>query len=424
MSRGRVSKKSVDALSCPLGSDRVFLWDDALSGFGVAAFPTGRKVYYAQYRRHGRSQRIALGDHGRLTPDQARSEARKLLGLVETGSDPVAERREERARRTLSEIAAAFMAHHVRVKRKTRTAEEYQRLIDLHLLPKLGSRRMVDIKRSDVSRLHAAMSDRPFAANRSLAVLSAVWNWAARRDELPFDRNPVRGIEKNPEQGRERFLTREELGRLGEALRMGETAGLPWAVDQSHPVSKHMPKEANRRTVLDCYAVAAIQLLIFTGARVGEILQARWDQLDTERGVLFLSDSKTGRKPIYLSNPAMAVLDTLPQLDGTPYIIAGAKPGQRRSDLKKPWAALIRAANLPGVRLHDLRHTFASYGVGDGLGLPIIGKLLGHSQPSTTNRYAHLDVSPVRTAADKIGMQISAALLPPPKSSTQAHENA
>lgn len=410
MPQGRISKKSVDALSCAAGHDRVFLWDDALSGFGAAAFPSGKKVYYAQYRRHGRTRRIAVGDHGRLTPDQARSEAKRLLGLVETGLDPIAQRQEDRARRTFAEVAADFMAHHVRAKRKSRTAEEYQRLIDLHLLPLLGSRRMVDLKRSDVARLHASMADRPFAANRSLAVLSAIWNWAARRDEVSFEQNPVRGVEKNPEKGRERFLTVAEFGRLGEALRLAETVGLPWTVDESRPTSKHVPKEPNRRTRLDPYAVAAIRLLIFTGARVSEILQARWDQVDDDRGILFLADSKTGRKPIYLSNAALAVLNGLPRLDGTPYIIAGLKPGEPRSDLKRPWAALTCAAKLQGVRLHDLRHSFASYGAGGGLGLPILGRLLGHSQPSTTNRYAHLHADPVRQASELISGTILLAL--------------
>lgn len=410
MPQGRISKKSVDALTCTEDQDRVFLWDDALSGFGVAAFPSGRRVYYAQYRRHGRSRRIALGDHGRLTPDQARSEAKKLLGLVETGHDPIAERREDRARRTFNEVAFDFMAQHIRSKRKNRTAEEYQRIIDLHLSPALGTRRLVDIRRVDAARLHASLGDRPFAANRSLAVLSAIWNWAARRDEVSFERNPVRGIERNPEKGRERFLTNEEFGRLGEALRLAETTGLPWEIDETRPTSKHIPKEPNRRTVLDAYAVAAIRLLIFTGARVSEILQARWDQVDHERGILFLADSKTGRKPIYLSNAALAVLNGLPRLDGTPYIIAGLKPGEPRSDLKRPWSALTCAAKLQGVRLHDLRHSFASYGAGGGLGLPILGKLLGHSQPSTTNRYAHLHDDPVRQASELIAATISLAL--------------
>jgi integrase len=410
MPQGRISKRAVDALRCPTAQDRVFLWDDALSGFGVAAFRSGKKVYYAQYRAHGRTRRIALGDHGRLTPDQARSEAKKLLGLVETGIDPIAQRREARARRTFNEVSADFMAQHVRKKRKTRTGEEYQRLLDLHLLPAIGTRQLANIRRADIARLHFALADRPFAANRCLALLSSIWNWAARREEVTFDANPVRGVEKNPEKGRERFLKPEEFFRLGEALRLAETSGLPWAVDESKPTSKHAPKELNRRTVLDPFAVAAIRLLIFTGARLSEILQARWDQVDIERGILFLADSKTGRKPIYLSTAAIAVLSGLPRIEGTPYIIAGAKKGEARTDLKRPWTVLTRAAKLTGVRLHDLRHSFASYGAGDGLGLPIIGKLLGHSQASTTQRYAHLDSDPLRRASERIAYMITSAL--------------
>jgi hypothetical protein len=154
--RGRISKKSVDALQCGTEMDRVFLWDDAVSGFGVAAFSSGKRIYYAQYRAHGRTRRIALGAHGRLPPDQARSEAKKILGQVETGTDPIAQRREARARRTLKEVAADFMAYHVRNKRKPRTADEYQRILDLHLLPVLGTRQLASIKRADVGRFHAA----------------------------------------------------------------------------------------------------------------------------------------------------------------------------------------------------------------------------------------------------------------------------
>jgi integrase len=164
--------------------------------------------------------------------------------------------------------------------------------------------------------------------------------------------------------------------------------------------------------VVDPFAVAAIRLLIFTGARVSEILNARWDQVDFDRGILFLSDSKTGAKPIYLSTAAVAVLSDLPRFHGTPYIIAGAKTGEARTDLKQPWTVLTRAANLEGVRLHDLRHSFASYGAGAGLGLPIIGKLLGHSQAATTQRYAHLDADPLRRASEQIAEKIAAALFP------------
>jgi integrase len=302
MPQGRISKKSVDALKCATGKDRSFLWDKALAGFGVAAFASGKKVYYGQYRAHGRTRRIALGEHGRLTPDEARTEAKKLLGLVESGHDPIAQRREARALRTLKEVSADFMTQHILQKRKTRTGDEYQRLLDLHLLPALGRRQLASIRRPDVARLHASLADRPFAANRCLALLSAIWNWAARRDEVQFGDNPVKGIEKNPEKGRERYLTNEEFARLGEALRLAETVGLPWKVDEDKLTAKNAPKEPNRRTILDPFAVAAIRLLIFTGARVSEILNARWDKVDFDRGILFLADSKTGAKPIYLSS--------------------------------------------------------------------------------------------------------------------------
>ena len=161
---------------------------------------------------------------------------------------------------------------------------------------------------------------------------------------------------------------------------------------------------------LDPFAVAAIRLLILTGARVHEILDLHWTYVDDERGLLNLPDSKTGKKSIYLSAAALSVLAALPRIEGNSYVIAGAKSGEPRADLKKPWGALSKAAGLEGVRLHDLRHSFASIGAGASLGLPIIGKLLGHSQPATTARYAHLDADPMRRAVDTIGATISAAM--------------
>jgi integrase len=180
------------------------------------------------------------------------------------------------------------------------------------------------------------------------------------------------------------------LARLGDALKEGETAGLPWQLDENKPKARHLAKEENRCTVLDPYAVAAIRLLILTGARPREILHARWQEVDFERGILFLPDSKTGRKPVYLSAAALAILNALPRVEGNLHIVPGEKAGQPRADLKKPWAAVTnKAAALEGLRIRDLRHSFASFGAGASLGLPIIGKLLGHTQASTTHRYAH-----------------------------------
>ncbi len=408
MPRGRISKKSVDALVCTPGKDREILWDDALAGFGVVSFPTGKKVYVAQYRQHGRSRRFAIGEHGRLTPDEARSLAKVHLGQVAKGLDPLEERKAERAKETFRETAARFMAVHVSAKRKRRTKEEYQRLLDIHILPNIGARRMVDLSRSEIAHLHEKLSASPCAANRSLALISSIWNWAAKRDEVAFEKNPAKGIERNKEGKRERFLTSDEFARLGDALRQAETDGIPWAVDEENPKSKHTPK-SNPRTTFDPFAVAAIRLLILTGARLREILNMKWEQVDFERGIIHLADSKTGAKPIYLSAAALQILNSLPRIDGNPYVIAG-KDDAPRADLHRPWAAVRRAAGLPGVRIHDLRHSFASFGAGASLGLPIIGKLLGHSQAATTARYAHLDADPMRRAAETIGSTIAAAM--------------
>jgi integrase len=410
MPRGRISKRSVDAFVCPPGKDRDFLWDDALAGFGVCAFPSGKKVYVAQYRQGGRSPRATIGDHGRLTPDEGRREAKKLLGAVEKGADPIEERRKARALRTVREITADFMRPDAKGKRKARTLSEYQSLLDLHILPALGSKRLVELRRAEVARLHASLAETSYAANRVLALISSLWNWAARRDEVSFADNPAKGIERFAERKRERFLTTTELARLGEALSKGETTGLPYSVDDSKPTAKHNSKKENRRVKLDLFAIAAIRLLILTGARLREILNAQWAQYDPERGILFLTESKTGNKSIYLSAAAQKVLASLPHIEGNPHIIAGIKDGAPRADLKKPWAAVTRSAGLKGLRIHDLRHSFASFGAGASLGLPIIGKLLGHSQAATTHRYAHLDADPLRRAVETIGATISAAM--------------
>lgn len=414
MASGPITKTSVDALRCNGAKDREILWDsghrEAVRGFGVVAFRNGGKCYVAQYRKDGRSRRTRIGEHGRLTPEQARSEARKILGAVEGGADPIAQRKAAREVRTFKAVADDFIALHVGTKRKARTGDEYTRMLTAYVLPTIGSKRIVDVRRADVARMHGRLSASPYQANRALAVVSAVWNWAARRDEVALADNPARAIERYPEKGRERYLTSEELARVGDVLREGETIGLPYSVDETKPTAKHAPKADHRRSKLDPFAVAAIRLLILTGARLREILDAQWSQLDLERGILFLADSKTGRKPLYLSAAAQAVLVAIPRVKGNPHVIAGALEGAPRADLSKPWRAVKQAAEIEGVRIHDLRHSFASFGAGASLGLPIIGKLLGHSQAATTHRYAHLDADPLRRAVETIGNTIAAAM--------------
>jgi integrase len=257
--------------------------------------------------------------------------------------------------------------------------------------------------------LHHENVERPTIANYIVAVLSSIFTFGEARGLIPDGTNPTRHVEKYEEEKRERFLTGAELGRLGEALREAERKGLPWRGNvMTGPKSKHLPKADNRVSRFDLAAVAAVRLLVFTGCRLREILHLKWEEVDFERGLLFLGDSKTGKKSIILNAPALAVLQELPRR--SIYVIPGDMPDAPRGDLKRLWSAVIARADLDGVRIHDLRHTFASYGAGGGLGLPIVGKLLGHTQASTTQRYAHLDVDPLRRAAETIGGTIDAAM--------------
>jgi integrase len=236
---------------------------------------------------------MSLGEHGLLTPDEARSEAKKVLGAVEAGADPIAKRRDSRAVRTFREIADEFLTLHVQPKRKDRTREEYERLLKLHVYPAIGSKRVSDVSTVDLGRMHAALLQKPVIANKALAVVSSIWNWAARREEVSALTNPAKGIERYREERRERFLTTEELGRLGDALREAETIGIPWDVDEAKATAKHAP--ANRRVKFDPFAVAAIRLLVLTGARLREVLHLQWSQVDIERGMAFLPTSKTSQ---------------------------------------------------------------------------------------------------------------------------------
>ncbi len=388
----------------------MFLWDDALAGFGVAAYPNGKKAYVVQYRQNGRSRRSAIGEHGRLTPDEARSEAKKLLGSVEKGEDPIAARKAERQVQIFSEIAAEFLSLHAKAKRKARTHDGYKILVDRHINPAIGPIRITELRRADVTKMHAKMSATPGAANRAVALVSAIWNWPSKRDLVALGENPARAITRYPESAKERFLSSDEFRRLGDALAKGETKGLPYEINQDGPKAKHARKPENRKRIIDPYAAAAIRLLILTGARLREILHARWENVDFERGILFLPDSKTGRKPVYLGAAALEILAKLPRIEGIPYVIAGLTPDKPRADLKNPWRAVTEAAGLTGLRIHDLRHSFASIGAGASLGLPIIGRLLGHTQPSTTARYAHLDADPMKRAVETITETITTAM--------------
>ncbi|MTW16615.1 tyrosine-type recombinase/integrase [Rhodoplanes serenus] len=425
----RISKRTVNEIK-PTGAEFT-IWDCDLIGFGIRVRASGAMSYVVQYRpgggRAAPTRRLTLAAVGKLEPDKARRLAKDKLAEVAKGGDPAADKADRRAGVTVNELVDAFLERHVATKRKAGTATFYRGVLDTHVRPTLGSKRAADVTRKDIGELHHHLKEKravkgadgrdrvvggPVVANRVLAVLAAMYSWAGKAALIDEGLNPVAKIEKYREEGRERFLSTEEIERLGEALREAETIGLPFDVDPSKPGAKHAPRAENRRTVYSPHVTGAIRLLLLTGCRLREILNLEWSQVDVGRGLLNLPDSKTGKKTVVLGAPAAAVLAGLPRVGK--FVIAGETAGQKdetpRHDIKKPWSRITARAGLVGLRLHDLRHSFASIGVGSNLNLPVIGKLLGHTQARTTQKYAHLAIDPVKRAADMIGWEIANAL--------------
>jgi integrase len=413
--KARLTKRAVDGFE-PRSDNKPFIaFDTKVKGFGCRISPTGVKTFVLEYRpgaggRGVGKRRLTLGRYGAMTVDQARQAALTALAHVRLGSDPQEDKSRQRASLTVGDLIDVFLTEHVDAKLKATTTVGYRIALE-KLRAVHGGMKATRLTRAHVATLHTRMAENPYAANRFAAIVSKLFSWAGDRGLLPDGHvNPATRIRRYKEQGRERFLTGEEFARLGDVLRLAETEGLPYAVNEAGPNARHAAKPGNRRTFIDPFAVAAIRLLILTGARLREILHAKWENVDAERGMIFLPDSKTGRKPLYLNEAALAVLDDLPRLNSNPYILPGQKEGAPRADLKKPWEAVARAAGLDGLRLHDLRHSFASVGVGASLGLQIIGGLLGHSQPATTARYAHVANDPMRRAVECIGATIQTAM--------------
>jgi integrase len=407
----KLTKRIVDSAEPRAG--RYFLWDSELKGFGIRVAQSGTKTYIVRYRPRGigpgaPKRFVVLGRHGAITPDEARARAKTLLGAVAAGQDPATERSQAKASMTVEKLVELFLDEHVRPKRKARTASGYSAVLKSYLAPKFGKRAADRVTSNEMAQMHLSLKGSPYQANRMLAIVASMYGFAARRGIVPKGFNPAAGVERFRESSRERYLGADELRRLGEALRLAETVGLPWKKEAGKPRSKHSPLEENQRTVFAPEVVLAFRLLLFTGARLREILNLEWRHIDLDRGLILLPDSKTGRKTIVMSAP---VLDLLRDRTRTgDFVIPGIDASRPRSDLKKPWRAIQRHAGLSGVRLHDLRHTFASIGAGASLGLPIVGKLLGHSQPATTARYAHLDADPLRRASNIIGDRLTNAL--------------
>jgi len=382
----RLTKRTVEAAEVRLAEYMV--WDGDLPGFGVRIMPSGRRSYLVQYRTGRRSRRVTLGPHGVLTAERARGMAIEALAEVRSGGDPAGERKERRQALTVQELAARFDAEHIAVHLKESTAREYRRNLRRFVLPVLGRHKVLEVTRADVARFHHDLRHIPYQANRNLEIISKMFNLAEMWGLRPDGSNPRKHLRKYPEKKRERFLSSSELRQLGEVLDLMEAERV------------ELPS-----------AIVAVRLLLLSGCRLNEIMRLRWEHVDFAEGVLRLPDSKTGAKAVQLGEAAITVLRSIEPQPFNRNVVYGTLPGKPIADLQPFWQRVRARAGLKDVRIHDLRHTYASVAVAAGQGLPMIGKLLGHSQVQTTARYAHLAGDPVRAAANDVSEAIAAGLL-------------
>jgi integrase len=362
------------------------IWDTKLIGFGVR-YQRRDKVFVYKCRIGNRQRWFAIGKYGQpWTVADAECRVKVIQGDIANDLDPAAIREERERNPTLRQAGKIFLETVV-TKRRKATQVLYNDFFERLTYPKLGDVKVAQIKFSDIALLHYGLRKTPITANRVIASLSTLFSWCERCGFRPRYSNPVQGVERFEEKSKERFLSPRELARLGIAL-----------------------TRAERNQTESIYAIAAIRLLMFTGCRRNEILELQWKDVSIDKAMLLLPETKTGARPVYLSAPALSVLAGLPRLRNNPFVIVGEKDGQHLINLRKPWLRICKVARLRDVRIHDLRHSFASVGVSGGASLPIIGKLLGHAKSSTTEKYSHLAADPVRAVNEAMGNQIAAML--------------
>ncbi|HEX4825248.1 MAG TPA: tyrosine-type recombinase/integrase [Candidatus Polarisedimenticolaceae bacterium] len=399
----KLTKRTIDALRPALRD--TFCWDSELPGFGLKVTPAGTRSYVFQYSKGRRKRRVTIGRHGApWTPDAARKEAFQLKVEVAKGGDPAEVRQSERRALTVKELAERYIRDHAERKKKPNSVRDDKRLLERHIKPRLGNLKVMAVTRVDATRLHLELGPTPIQANRVLALLSKMMNLAEKWGIRADGTNPCRHVERFREKRRERFLSDTELARLGEALSVAEEEGL---------LTRDKPR--GRRPLhaipVSPFATAAIRMLLFTGCRLSEIVTLKWEHVDSTRNCLRLTESKTGPRIVPLGACAVQLLDGLPRVAGNPYVFPGrSMEPSHFVGLPHVWHRIRRHAGMVDVRLHDLRHTFASVAAIGGSSLLVIGALLGHKQATTTARYAHLGDHPHQTAAESVSARIAAAL--------------
>jgi len=359
----------------------VTAWDQGsgnVSGFCIQVYPSGKKTYYYVYRTKGdrKKKRITLGTHGQITCEKAREDAQRYAGDVAHRVDPVEKEREKAEQKKevdpkdllFKDFLPIFIERHSRVYNELTTLQVNEQQFNTHILPFFGDKKLRSIIREDVFKFKDSLNHYRPTCNRCLKLLSCVFNkailWGYRAEGL----NPCYGVPKYKDNKKERFLNNSELSQLTKTLNMQEQFGIDSA-----------------------YVLGAIQMLTYTGCRKREILTLKWADVQLDQNCIHFKKSKTGEKIIPLNNLSKAVLENIERQPGNPYVFCGKKPGRHLTDVKKRWFKIRKMLAIEDVRMHDLRHTFASMAIKSGLGLYQVSKLLGHKNIQTTMRYAHIE---------------------------------
>ena len=378
--RSRITDSVVRRLQGPGHGNRV-TYDDDVTGFGVRVTSAGAKSFVLNYRIAGRERRYTLGRYPAWSVLAAREEARRLRRRIDLGEDPLQARVEERDAATVDDLCAEYSEAHLPRKRPGSQRND-RAMIAQYILPALGPRKVADLEFADIAKLHRSLSKRsPYVANRVIALLSKMfslsqqWGWR--------ETNPCRGVERNAEGRRERYLSADEIERLNAAL-------------TAHPNQQ---------------AANVVRMLLLTGARRGELMSSRWEEFDLQGDVWHKPSAHTKQKRYHrvpLSQPAGDLMRSIraQAVDASPFVFPGRRREAPLKEIKRFWDQIRRDAAIEDVRLHDIRHTYASILVSGGLSLPIVGALLGHTQPGTTARYGHLFDEPLRDATGRVGRAV------------------
>lgn len=376
MAKGKISSRTVSAFKGTVGKD-MCLWDTEVKGFGLRVQPSGRRSYIYKFRTpDGRRRNRKIGEPESLSAEAAR---RIVLGMVSDAAlgKVVIDDKPKQKSITMRKMCDLYLEDYARLHKKPKSVEDDTRYINKDINPRLGSKSLSEIRSKDIVKIHSSLAGTPIKANRLLALLSKIFNLSEEWEYRDPNTNPTQHIRKYKETPRERFLTQDEILTLEKVL-----------------------ADAERNNEVSPSVIHALRVLLMTGARLQEVLTMKWEYVDFEEGKINLPDSKSGKKTIWLSDKARDYIDAIPHKRGNPFVFPGQRTGSRLINLQKPWRKLRAIAEIEDVRIHDLRHTYASLAVSQNLSLPIVGKLLGHKSTKSTERYAHLYDDVMRDAAN------------------------